>query len=101
LDVVVKRKDLMQLPIFKHRPNWLNCHGLGLLGSCVTMSVGLIFKMHANNYDRTQTALLFVMTQRRESPTYEQLIHYLLTRPLRSHWNIGAQLYNCWGFYSG
>jgi hypothetical protein len=26
---------------------------------------------------------------------------YLLTRPLRSHWNIGPQLYNCWGFYSG
>jgi hypothetical protein len=28
------------------------------------------------------------------------LLTYLLTSPLRSHWNIGPQLYNCWGFYS-
>jgi hypothetical protein len=35
----------------------------------------------------------------KRSHTY---LTYLLTSPLRSHWNIGPQqLYNCWGFYSG
>jgi hypothetical protein len=34
-------------------------------------------------------------------PVHITLLTYLLTSPLRSHWNIRPQqLYNCWGFYS-